>query len=616
MQLFGFVIGTAFIRTAYAANYREVGCGAPLAYHEWQRHDTQNTHIKSISEIKVQLLFKHQKHSEHCDQTSDLVKEKRVHPVSEMYFRFPLLYPLLASLVPLAVDCQQIALDAPTTPSVSIEGEGRSYDDLNATVAQALNLCQVHSLLNSSRHRVLLSGFQSEPHGHAKTTDDMFEAAIYDYTGGRSILLSGVPFDPTTASIIEANIQPPVISEELAEAGRMAGARSDEIVTGGMPPFITYDFPNGTSHRILNIAIIGKSSSRLAHVNMNNGTVDFSQCPSEELLAFDHINPWHSQDQDNAGGTELWTLQAVRPAASSGHKGSGIELRHVKYKGKTVLYRAHVPILNVEYKPPLAAGCGPYYRDWQNEEYPLQCTGRNVAPGFRMCDSPAKTILDPPNRDGGDFGGVAVYVEGQEVVLKSQLRAGWYRYVSEWRFHVDGTLRPRFGFGAVYQPPFCVCQVHHHHVYWRLDFDIGTPGNNLVREFNKPPLFGSSNYHDKTYEIRRPKDASHQRHWEISNTRTGNAYSLIPGTNDGTSDSYGVGDIWVVRYHGNELDDGVSLVGGSASETKANIDMFLTGELVKDKDVVIWYGAHFKHDQAHEHGASHIVGPTIRPLRW
>jgi len=72
----------------------------------------------------------------------------------------------------------------------------------------------------------------------------------------------------------------------------------------------------------------------------------------------------------------------------------------------------------------------------------------------------------------------------------------------------------------------------------------------------------------------------------------------------------------VVRYHDNELDDGVTVVGGSASETKANIDMFLTGEPVKNEDVVIWYGAHFKHDQVHELGASHIVGPTIRPLRW
>jgi hypothetical protein len=50
------------------------------------------------------------------------------------------------------------------------------------------------------------------------------------------------------------------------------------------------------------------------------------------------------------GPNVLWTFQAIRPSASSGTRGSGIELRNVKYKGKTVLFQAHVPILNVEYE--------------------------------------------------------------------------------------------------------------------------------------------------------------------------------------------------------------------------------------------------------------------------
>lgn len=207
-------------------------------------------------------------------------------------------------------------------------------------------------------------------------------------------------------------------------------------------------------------------------------------------------------------------------------------------------------------------------------------------------------------------------MQGQEVVLKAQLTAVWYRYVSEWRFHVDGTIKPRFGFGAVYQDPYCVCQVHHHHVYWRLDFDIESAGNNIVREFNKPPIFGTSNYHDKMYEIRRSKDSSRQRHWEITNTRTKGTYSLTPSSNDRSSDAYGVEDLWVLRYRLNELDDGVALTTGSAAQTRAKIDKFVDGEPVKDKDVVVWYGAHFKHDQSHSGGGSHVVGPDIRPLRW
>jgi hypothetical protein len=70
-------------------------------------------------------------------------------------------------------------------------------------------------------------------------------------------------------------------------------------------------------------------------------------------------------------------------------------------------------------------------------------------------------------------------VQGQEAVLVSELQAGWYRYISQWRFHANGTIRPRFGFSAANNP--CTCKDHHHHVYWRLDFDIRTAGNNVNR---------------------------------------------------------------------------------------------------------------------------------------
>lgn len=511
--------------------------------------------------------------------------------------------------------------------SVGIEGSGPSQADLSAAVTQALGLCQVRGLIGEARYRVLSSQFQSEPHGDTKQSSDMYQATVYDYTRGRTILVNGVPFDPTTVSVSEANTEPFTNADELLEAGRIAGAQTSEVVRSNMPPLAVREFPDGTSHRILNIAITSANSTRAVSVNMNNRTVEHQLSHSGEPLLTCDAPPPAGGSSGSRGipgsanivitqsGKILWTFKAIRPSASSGTTGSGIELRNVKYKGKTVLYQAHVPTLNVEYEEQ-GTGCGPHYRDWQYEEWRLQCDGQDIAPGFRLCKSPAKTILDS-GIDGGNFMGVAVYIEGQEVVLKAQMIAGWYRYVSEWRFHVDGTLRPRFGFGAVQSANMCVCHVHHHHAYWRLDFDIVSPGNNLVREYNKPPIIDDSNYHDKIYEIRRLKDSSHQRHWEISNTITGNSYSLTPGPNDGTSDSFGVGDLWVLRYHAGEIDDGIPrLLGTSEAATKARIDNFLNGELVKDKDVVIWYAAHFKHDHAHGGGGSHVVGPDIKPLKW
>ena len=48
-----------------------------------------------------------------------------------------------------------------------------------------------------------------------------------------------------------------------------------------------------------------------------------------------------------------------------------MEVRFVDYKGKRVLYRAHVPILNVKYD---SDACGPY-RDWQGTDLTLYAMG-------------------------------------------------------------------------------------------------------------------------------------------------------------------------------------------------------------------------------------------------
>jgi hypothetical protein len=313
------------------------------------------------------------------------------------------------------------------------------------------------------------------------------------------------------------------------------------------------------------------------------------------------------------GGTTVWKFLVVRPAASSGTNGSGVELRYVDYRGKRVLYRAHVPILNVNYD---GDACGPY-RDWQNQEGMIQATGTDVSPGFRLCSAPATTILDTGS-DTGNYLGVAIYVEGHEVVLVSEMEAGWYRYVSQWRLHTDGAIRPRFGFSAVQSS--CVCNVHHHHAYWRLDFDIRTPGNNRVREFNDPPLSAGSKWHEKHYEIRRSRDPARHRKWRVENASTGEAYEIIPGPNDGVATAspdwpFPRGDVWFLRYRATEIDDGVVAIG---PPYEAGLDAWVNGEPINGADVVVWYGAHFTHDITHEKPGEfgHIVGPDLKPVKW
>jgi hypothetical protein len=279
-----------------------------------------------------------------------------------------------------------------------------------------------------------------------------------------------------------------------------------------------------------------------------------------------------------------------------------------------VLYRAHVPILNVKYD---GDACGPY-RDWQYEEGQIQAQGVDVAPGFRLCPSKAKTIMDTGS-DAGNFLGVGIYVDGDEVVLVSEMEAGWYRYVSEWRLRADGVIRPRFGFAATQSS--CVCNVHHHHAYWRFDFDVATAGGNRILEYNDPPIVAGRNWHEKHFEIARPRDPGRHRKWRVEHIASGAAYDIVPRAQDGVASQqpdwpYGRGDVWLLRYRGAEIDDGVNNTSGS--NTEARIGQWVNGEAILGQDVVVWYGAHFTHDVSHadpaQHG--HVVGPDLIPVKW
>jgi hypothetical protein len=326
------------------------------------------------------------------------------------------------------------------------------------------------------------------------------------------------------------------------------------------------------------------------------------------------------------GTSTLWEMLIIRPSVSSGTRASGIEVRDVKYRGKSVMKRGNAPVLNVEY----ANGeCGPY-RDWQYQEdqFATPATGNtDPAPGIRIvaAGQVATTALET-GVDAGNFRGVAIYTQNNETVLVTELQAGWYRYIMEWRFGNDGTIRPRFGFGAT--DDSCVCFVHNHHVYWRFDMDIVTANNKVYqtergRKFLKP----------LTTEVAKLKNFQLNRSLLIQNATGDEAYKFIPNMSDGVADNYGRGDMWVLRYKNvvggtalqNEIDDGYNNTGGTG--TAINLVPFLNNESIDNQDVVLWYGSHFVHsdganllnpnrDGNRILSGSHVVGPDFRPVRW
>jgi hypothetical protein len=518
---------------------------------------------------------------------------------------------------------------------IDVERVGPGPDAIDEVRRASLEHPSVQERLRGKRSR-LLSVQLLEPTDGGKADEleepDRYRATIYDYDDNRVVVAAGRLDDRESVEVSQAGYQPLPTSEEFDEAVEILlededlgpKIRDQRLVPyAPMPPLIDAELPDGRVERTIAVGLMPQGDGarhEIVGANMVHRTVmRFPERAPETALAAAAACGLPNASQPTAaqgtpgrfrvtvrrGGTTLWSFVVVRPAASSGTNGSGVELRRVNYRGKRVLFRAHAPILNVRYD---GNACGPF-RDWLWQESMIQASGTDVAPGIRRSPTPAQTILES-GTDTGNFLGVAIYRDGEEMVVVSETEAGWYRYISEWRLHNDGTIRPRFGFSAVHNS--CVCERHHHHVYWRFDFDIGTAENNVVREFNSPPLF-SDNWHTFQFEATRRRRPQRSRRWRVRNTQSGDAYNLIPGPEDGVAGDFGRGDVWILRFRETEIDDGVVAVGPPFA---ADIDRFVNGEDVSNQDVVVWYAAHFTHDVGEEEEHGHYVGPTLRPVNW
>jgi hypothetical protein len=548
---------------------------------------------------------------------------------------------------------------------VKIAPWGPTIKNMNSFTSKLLTRPRVNSYLKSigseaigskNKHAVRLLSFELIPETAGtkrgtSTSPKLYLAKYYDYEHNCSLIVKGKLDQPNPTEIVESKQQPLPNNEEFEEAVKILSEQEPSIGEAikneilkpyrPMPPLLIQETLDGDIERTLCIGLQvtnpntnSTSNSKFRHeilaVNMIHKSVtrfddNNSRAPSnsraEESLCGSPYAGQDTADRGLAGSAKvritqgnrlLWDFIVTRPAASSGTNGSGIELQNVNYKGKRVFRRANVPILNVQYDQ---EACGPY-RDWQYQESMIEADGDDVAPGFRLCPFPAKTILATGN-DLGNFLGVGVYVDGQqggggEVVFVSEMEAGWYRYISEWRFHANGTVKPRFGFAAVTNS--CVCNPHHHHVYWRLNFDVDDSKKNVIEEYNNPPISGSSNWHVIRYETKRMRNPSNNRKWRIKKQQTDKGYEIVPGSNDGIADTFGKGDIWFLRNRTNQFDDGVEAIG---PPYEAQIDNFVNHERIKNEDIVVWYGAHFTHITTHDHdddATGHIVGPDLIPI--
>jgi len=454
-----------------------------------------------------------------------------------------------------------------------------------------------------------------------------YRGALVDSTHNRAFLAEGT-FGANDLRVWETDVQPEPDEREFERAVAIVGEdpklgpalRNGQLVPyRPMPPLAGGDLPVGAinrtvtvglsplspeaSHEIVGVDMIRRAVVRYPERAPETSRANGTTCgvPNAGQATTARGTAGQVSISILKGGETIWSFLAIRPAASSGTRASGLELRDVFYRGKKVLARAHAPILNVHYD---GDACGPY-RDWQWQEGNFVARGRDVLSGVRALTAPPETILDN-DADNGSFRGLAYYANEDTVTLASEMEAGWYRYISYWIFGDNGTIKPRFGFDGVSDS--CICAIHHHNVYWRFDFDVVTPQNNQIS------LVSGGTPQVQTAEARQLRSPGQT--WLVRNTVSGEAYSIVPGLHDGTADSYAKGDLWLLLFKtGAELDDGVNCTS-CGSTTSIQIDNFVGPEaLTSASNVVVWYGAHFDHDVDAEENHD-LLGPDLVPIGW
>ena len=293
---------------------------------------------------------------------------------------------------------------------IKVRTWGPTQADVDAAKKRVEQSAPVQAALKGTKYRLMsLDYIETEANKPTR-----YRVTFYDYTNDRvfvaeSDFAASEPVKVREESYAEADavFAPGVSSEELYDAFEMV--KNDQELASfykqgklqtydAMPPVTMID-----GERLVNIGITKNGVEQVVGISFKNNRVVYYDggAPPTSKAAPESCGVGNSGQVPTANGTPgqfqlsvfaaagqqqpLWEMLVIRPSASSGNPSerSGIEIRDVKYKGKSVLKRGHVPVLNVEYANNV---CGPF-RDWQYQEGPFDApeTGaENPAPGIRI----------------------------------------------------------------------------------------------------------------------------------------------------------------------------------------------------------------------------------------
>jgi hypothetical protein len=330
--------------------------------------------------------------------------------------------------------------------------------------------------------------------------------------------------------------------------------------------------------------------------------------PGETKVSWPTVNP-------------IWELCYLRPSQSSAEQGSSLEIRDAYYNGHYVLERAHIPMLFANYT---SSTC---YRDWKDadSDFLRADTVENPSrPAITTCDvsvSETQPVFDCPFQDVSEGGsgnvgsasdcmlGVQVEKYDDRLLLTTNHSAAWYKYSSRYTFYADGRIQPRFGFGN--SNGTSAGTTHWHHAYWRVNFDIDGPENDLVYSNNdimEEEFIGFRN--------QRPEQS-----WAIIDSVTQRGYRIRPTAEDylvGTDPSgagYHEVDVMATKYKlFNQLPEYSDTPGSNnLGNCVMNENALVNGESLIDEDVVFWYRTAV-HDIANMGLVCKFGGPIFYPI--
>jgi Cu2+-containing amine oxidase len=285
-----------------------------------------------------------------------------------------------------------------------------------------------------------------------------------------------------------------------------------------------------------------------------------------------------------AGWSVYWRIGA--------QQGGGLEVWFCDFLGRRVLYRGSAPFALVPYHRPVSQPPGPNH--CYKDGFAPACGGawfyalQHQAPNGWLGSGSFATV---------DTDAVVVDVHAatdfdpQVLSVTAKFQCGWYQYVHRWEFDSDGGIHASVAMGGELNP-FARAVAHTHHFYFRLDFDIDGPLNDVVEMFHHTSFNPGGDVWQVISSqgkfVARPDTA---RKWRVRDTVSTNQLGLLrsyeielPQT--AGRDQFSTGDLWVTIFRGDSIQQGELIdCTDSALDTQ-----YAVGPLdsINGNDIVVW----------------------------